>query len=36
LEVAEAAKKADVVMILAPDEHQKAIYDTHIAPNLKD
>jgi ketol-acid reductoisomerase len=23
-------------MILAPDEHQKAIYDTHIAPNLKD
>ncbi len=36
LEVAEATKKADVIMILAPDEYQKDIYDEHIAPNLKD
>jgi len=36
LEVDEATKKADVVMILTPDEHQKAIYDSKIAPNLKD
>ncbi len=35
-EVAEATKQADVVMILIPDEHQKAIYDSQIAPNLKD
>ncbi len=35
-EVAEATKKADVVMILAPDEYQKDIYDKHIAQNLKD
>jgi len=35
-EVAEATKQADVVMILTPDEHQKAIYDSQIAPNLKD
>lgn len=35
-EVAEATKKADVVMILTPDEYQKAIYDESIAPNLKD
>gem|GEM_PF-5503349 len=36
MEVAEATKKADVIMILAPDEYQKDIYDEHIAPNLKD
>jgi ketol-acid reductoisomerase len=23
-------------MILTPDEHQKNIYEEHIAPNLKD
>lgn len=34
LSVAEAARKADVIMILAPDTAQKAIYDTDIAPNL--
>ena len=36
LEVDEATKKADVVMILLPDEIQKAVYDAQIAPNLKD
>ncbi len=30
-----AAKDADIVMILAPDEHQAAIYNNQIAPNLK-
>lgn len=30
-----ATKDADVVMILAPDEHQAAIYKDQIAPNLK-
>ncbi|AXY26058.1 ketol-acid reductoisomerase [Suicoccus acidiformans] len=33
--VAEAAKEADVIMILTPDEHQKAIYEAHIADNLE-
>jgi len=32
---AEAAKKADVIMILLPDEDQGNIYSTEIAPNLK-
>jgi ketol-acid reductoisomerase len=32
---ADAVKGADVVMILAPDELQAAIYNTDIAPNLK-
>ncbi|MSO53830.1 MAG: ketol-acid reductoisomerase [Rhodospirillales bacterium] len=32
---AEAAKWADVVMILAPDEHQADIYREHLAPNMK-
>ncbi len=35
LTVAEATAKADVVMILLPDENQKEIYDNEIAPNLK-
>ncbi|MDD5769770.1 MAG: ketol-acid reductoisomerase [Candidatus Gracilibacteria bacterium] len=35
LTVAEATKKADVVMILLPDETQKSVYDSEIAPNLK-
>ncbi len=35
LEVGEAVKDADVVMILLPDEIQKAVYDNEIAPNLK-
>ena len=34
--VAEAAAWADALMILAPDELQKSIYDNEIAPNLKD
>jgi ketol-acid reductoisomerase len=34
--VAEAAAWADAVMMLAPDEHQRAIYANEIAPNLKD
>jgi ketol-acid reductoisomerase len=32
--VAEAAKEADIVMILAPDTAQRAIYEQHIGPNL--
>lgn len=34
--VAEAAKEASVIMILAPDTAQKQIYDESIAPNLKE
>ena len=34
--VAEAAAWADILMILAPDEHQRAIYNSEIAPNLRD
>ena len=33
--VADAAKASDVVMILAPDEAQAAIYRQDVAPNLK-
>ncbi len=36
VEVDEAVKGADVVMILLPDEIQKKVYDEQIAPNLKD
>ena len=36
LTVAEATAKADVVMILLPDENQSEIYNNEIAPNLKD
>jgi ketol-acid reductoisomerase len=34
--VEEAVKGADVVMILAPDEHQAALYREKIAPNIKE
>ncbi len=34
--VADAVKQSDVIMILAPDEVQAAIYNKDIAPNLKD
>ena len=34
-DVAAAVKGADVVMILAPDEHQRKIYDEVIEPNIK-
>jgi ketol-acid reductoisomerase len=30
-----AVAGADVVMVLAPDEHQAALYREHIAPNIK-
>ncbi len=36
LPVAEAVKKADVTMILIPDEKQADVYKSEIAPNLKD
>ena len=36
LSVADATKKADVVMILLPDENQPAVYKNEIAPNLKE
>lgn len=32
---AEAARWADLIMILAPDEHQAAIYAEDLAPNMK-
>ena len=32
---ADAAKAADIVMVLAPDEHQAAIYATDLGPNMK-
>ena len=35
MDTAEAAKAADFIMILTPDQTQKAIYDESIAPNLK-
>lgn len=34
--VAEATKRADIVMLLIPDTRQAAVYEVHIAPNLKD
>ncbi len=33
--VAEAVRKADIVMLLLPDEHQPDIYKAEIAPNIK-
>ena len=36
LTVAEASAKADVIMILLPDENQKEIYEAEIEPNLKE
>ena len=34
--VAEAVKKADVIQILLPDEHQAAVYKSEIMPHLSD
>ncbi|MFP5506826.1 MAG: ketol-acid reductoisomerase [Gammaproteobacteria bacterium] len=34
-DIAAAVKGADVVMILAPDEHQHKIYDEVVEPNIK-
>ncbi|ANF96149.1 MULTISPECIES: ketol-acid reductoisomerase [Paenibacillus] len=36
LSVAEATKKADIVQILMPDETQASVYNSEIAPNLKE
>jgi ketol-acid reductoisomerase len=36
MSVADAAAWADVVMMLTPDEHQRDIYRTEIAPNIRD
>jgi ketol-acid reductoisomerase len=36
MSVAEAAKIADLIMVLAPDEHQREIYRDEIAPNIRD
>ena len=36
MSVAEAAKWADALMLLAPDELQRDIYKSEIAPNIKD
>jgi ketol-acid reductoisomerase len=35
LSVADAAKVADVIMILTPDTNQAEVYADHIAPNIK-
>ena len=35
MDVADAVKAADVIMILVPDTAQKAVYDAEIAPNLR-
>jgi ketol-acid reductoisomerase len=34
-EIADAVSQSDVVMILAPDEHQQSLYYDVIAPNIK-
>ena len=36
MDVADAVRAADVVMIAVPDTAQKAVYDAEIAPNLRD
>ena len=36
MDVADAVKAADVVMILVPDTAQKAVYDGEIAPHLRE
>jgi ketol-acid reductoisomerase len=33
--VAEAAKEADIIMVVAPDTAQRSIYEEHIEPNLE-
>jgi ketol-acid reductoisomerase len=35
LSVGDATERADVIMILAPDHVQKALYDEHVAPRLR-
>ena len=36
MSVADASKWADAVMVLAPDELQRGIYNSEIAPNIRD
>src|SRR3990170_723703 len=36
LSVADAAARGDVVMILAPDQDQKSVYEASVRDNLKD
>jgi len=36
LSLADAAESSDLIMILAPDTAQKALYEKHIAPGLSD
>jgi ketol-acid reductoisomerase len=36
MSVADASKWADAIMVLAPDELQRGIYNEEIAPNIKD
>ncbi len=36
MEIEEASKWADVVMVLLPDQDQKKVYDEKIAPNLEE
>jgi ketol-acid reductoisomerase len=33
--VSEASREADIIMVVAPDTRQRAIYEQHIAPNLE-
>jgi ketol-acid reductoisomerase len=35
MDVGDAVRAADVVMLLVPDTAQKAVYDAHMAPNLR-
>ncbi|HJU20397.1 MAG TPA: ketol-acid reductoisomerase [Stellaceae bacterium] len=35
MSAAEAAKWADIVMVLTPDEHQAALYANELAPNMR-
>ncbi|MBX2837359.1 MAG: ketol-acid reductoisomerase [Gammaproteobacteria bacterium] len=35
-DIAEAVRLADMVMVLAPDEHQAALYKSHIHENLRE
>jgi len=35
-DVADGVKSADLVMVLTPDEHQMALYNEQIAPNVKE
>jgi ketol-acid reductoisomerase len=36
MEPSEAAKWADIVMVLTPDEGQRALYKDHLAPNMRE